>query len=158
MSKLIWYILFVSLPFSVLCIDLNRLYGHLRPPPQKRSGKYLIWIHFSIFFEKFYCPVVCVKKRRMITPYIVCDAFDITDPTLYAFNFMPFNLVRCSVEWKAVVGVDCTDGCSCVLRVFVMQFSPFPPYARNTMNMINTRLMKMMYFVLSVQSLSLNNL
>lgn len=49
MSKLIWYILFVSLPFSVLGIDLSRLYGHLRPPPQKRSGKCLILInYFSI--------------------------------------------------------------------------------------------------------------
>lgn len=39
MSKLIWYIFFVSLPFSVFGIDLSRLYGHLRPPVQKRSGK-----------------------------------------------------------------------------------------------------------------------
>lgn len=40
MSKLIWYIFFVSLPISVFGIDLSRLYGHLRPPVQKRSGKF----------------------------------------------------------------------------------------------------------------------
>lgn len=40
MSKLIWFMLFVSLPFSVYGIDLSRLYGHLRPPVQKRSGRF----------------------------------------------------------------------------------------------------------------------
>lgn len=40
MSRVIWYLLFVSLPFSVFGIDLSRLYGHLRPPVQKRSGKF----------------------------------------------------------------------------------------------------------------------
>lgn len=44
MTKLIWYICLVSLIFSVLPlsvrgIDLSRLYGHLRPPVQKRSGE-----------------------------------------------------------------------------------------------------------------------
>lgn len=42
MSKVVWFtlfcVLFVSMPFSALAIDLSRLYGHLGPPPQKRSG------------------------------------------------------------------------------------------------------------------------
>lgn len=51
MSKLIWYIFFVSLPFSVYAIDLSRLYGHLRPPVQKRSGKWH-YLYFIVLFPE----------------------------------------------------------------------------------------------------------
>lgn len=46
---MIWCMLFVSLPFSVYGIDLSRLYGHLRPPVQKRSGRFSPFIHYYYF-------------------------------------------------------------------------------------------------------------